>query len=64
MGIAWDIADISQCILAFINIPVCVIIGKAAYDALNDYIRQRKAGADPVYKAAQNGVAEKSDFWQ
>jgi AGCS family alanine or glycine:cation symporter len=64
MGIAWDIADISQCILAFINIPVCVIIGKAAYDALNDYIRQRKAGTDPVYKAAQNGVAEKSDFWQ
>ena len=64
MGIAWDIADISQCVLAFINIPVCIIIGKAAYNALNDYMRQRKAGVDPVYKAAENGVVSGTDFWK
>lgn len=64
MGIAWDIADISQCILAFINIPVCVIIGKVAYLALNDYINQRKQGINPVYNAAQNGVTQNTDFWK
>ena len=64
MGIAWDIADISQCVLAFINIPVCIIIGKAAYNALNDYKRQRKAGIEPVYKASENGVVSGTDFWK
>ena len=64
MGMAWDIADISQCVLAFINIPVCIIIGKAAYTALNDYTAQRKQGIDPTYNAAQNGVTAETDFWK
>ncbi len=49
MDITWGIADISQCILAFINIPVCIIIGSRTYSALDDYIRPRKAGKDPVF---------------
>ena len=64
MDIAWGIADISQCLLAFINIPVCVLIGGVAYKALGDYIRQRKAGAEPVYTARSCGVTQPTDFWQ
>ena len=64
MDIAWNIADIAQCILAFINIPVCAIIGTAAYAALKNYTRQRKEGVDPVYIAAENGVKEATDFWK
>lgn len=64
MDIAWGIADISQCILAFINIPVCILIGSGAYKALKDYLVQRKAGVDPVYKAPENGIKVKTDFWQ
>ncbi len=63
MAIAWGIADIAQCVLAFINIPVCMIIGGVAYRALKDYNSQRKAGKDPVYVAAENDVKEKTDFW-
>ena len=64
MDIAWGIADIAQCLLAFINIPVCIIIGSRAYLALDDYIRQRREGKQPVFHAAQAGIIEKTDFWK
>lgn len=62
-GLAWDLADICQCVLAFINIPVCIVLGGVAYKALDNYVAQRKAGKNPVYNAAENGVKEKTDFW-
>ena len=62
-GFAWDMADICQCILAFINIPSCVLLGGVAYRALDDYTAQKKEGKNPTYKAAANGVKEKTDFW-
>ena len=64
MDIAWGVADISQCILAFINIPVCFIIGGVAYKALKDYNTQRKAGKNPEYIAANCGVKQDTDFWK
>ena len=64
MDIAWGIADISQCVLAFINIPVCVIIGSAAYRALEDYIALRKKGAELTYNAQRCGVTQETDFWK
>ena len=64
IDIAWGIADIAQCVLAFINIPVCAIIGGVAYLALKDYIRQKKEGLDPVYIARNNGVKQDTDYWK
>ena len=64
MDLAWGIADISQCILAFINIPVCIIIGGVAYKALKDYNAQRKAGKNPEYIATDCGVKQDTDFWK
>ena len=63
MDIAWGIADISQCILAFINIPVCVICSGVIAKALADYNAQRRQGKDPVYIASRAGVTQKTDFW-
>lgn len=62
-GFAWDMADICQCILAFINIPVCIILGGVAYRALDDYVAKRAEGKDPEFKAASVGVKETTDFW-
>ena len=62
-GLAWDLADIAQCVLAFINIPVCIILGGVAYKALDNYVAQKKEGKNPTYVAAENGVKEKTDFW-
>ena len=64
MDIAWGIADIAQCILAFINIPVCAVIGLVAYKALDNYVAQRKQGIEPRYIAAENSVKHPTDFWK
>ena len=63
IGLVWDIADVLMGIMAIINLPVIVLLAKPAIAALNDYTRQRREGKNPVYVAADNGVKQKTDFW-
>jgi len=62
-GLAWDLADVLMGFMAIINLPVIVILGKTALDAMNDYLKQRKEGKDPAFKAASIGLKQKTDFW-
>lgn len=62
-GLVWNLADVLMGIMALINLPVIVALGKTALAAMNDYIRQRKEGKDPVFKASSIGLKEKTDFW-
>lgn len=62
-GLVWNLADVLMGIMAIINLPVIVILGKRAVAALNDYTSQRKEGKDPVFKAASIGLKDKTDFW-
>ena len=63
-GLVWNLSDVLMGIMAIINLPVIVILGKTAMKALNDYVRQRKEGLDPVFKASAIGLTDKTDFWQ
>ncbi|MBR6786177.1 MAG: alanine:cation symporter family protein [Clostridia bacterium] len=61
----WGIADVTMGAMAVINIPVIIILGKHAFNALKDYEKQRKAGKDPVFKAANIGLGYTSvDCWK
>lgn len=62
-GLAWDLADVLMGIMALINLPVIVILGKTAIAALKDYMEQRKQGIDPVFKASSIGLKDKTAFW-
>ena len=62
-GLVWDLADVLMGIMTIINLPVIVILGRPALDALKDYFSQRKEGRDPVFKAASIGLKTKTDFW-
>ena len=62
-GLVWDLADVLMGIMAIINLPVIVILGKPALDALKDYFSQRNEGKDPFFKAASIGLKTKTDFW-
>ena len=62
-SLVWNLADVLMGIMAIINLPVIVILGKIALDALKDYNEQRKAGKDPKFKAASIGLQGKTDFW-
>ena len=61
---AWSIADILMGIMAAINIPVILILGKRAFLCLRDYVAQRKEGRNPVFVAADIALPEDVDFWQ
>lgn len=51
-------------IMAIINLPVIVLLSKPAIACLNDYLKQKKEGKDPVFKAADIGIKEETDFWK
>lgn len=61
-GLVWDISDVLMGIMALINLPVIVILGKTALKVLDDYVAQRKTGKDPQFKASNVGITG-TDFW-
>lgn len=62
--LAWNMADVLMGLMVLINIPTIVVLGGRALAALEDYRQQRLQGADPVYVAKNNGIAERVDYWQ
>ena len=59
----WNIADISMGLMALINIPVIIILGKYAFRTIKDYEKQRKEGKDPVFKTKDIDFPDKVDYW-
>ena len=63
MGLVWNLADVTQGLMVVTNIPVILLLVKPALLALKDYRRQREAGKDPVFRAADIGLDGKTEFW-
>lgn len=61
-ALAWDLADVLMGFMAMINVPCCLLLGSTAFRALEDYRKQRKAGKDPVFKAADIGIYD-TEYW-
>ena len=61
-GLVWDTADLLQALMVIINVPVIIILGRPAIAALKDYMKQRKEGKDPHFKAADIDV-KGTDYW-
>ena len=65
MTAAWAIADILMALMCLVNIPACMLLGKVAYKALDDYKKQRSEGKNPVFRAADIGLDESEvDYWK
>lgn len=62
-GLAWDLADVLMGCMALINVPVCLILSGTACKALDDYMKQRREGNDPVFKAADIGIHD-TEYWK
>ena len=62
-GLVWNLADVLMGLMALINLPVIVILGKVAIRTLDDYCKQRKEGKNPAFKASTVGLEGKTDFW-
>ena len=65
MDFAWTLADITMGGMTLINIPCCLLLSGQVIRALRDYERQKKAGRDPEFHAADIGLdAQKLSFWK
>lgn len=63
--VAWSLGDILMGLMALINLPVIVLLGRIAVRCANDYTAQRKAGLDPKFIASSIGlVPSELDYWQ
>ena len=60
----WNIADITMGLMALINIPVILFLGKYAFRALKDYEKQRKEGKEPEFHAKDIGLPHETDYWK
>ncbi len=59
----WNIADVTMGLMALINMPVILYLGKYVYRALKDYLRQRKEGKNPVFLAKSIDLPHNVDYW-
>ena len=63
--VAWSLGDILMGLMALINLPVIVILGRIAVRCANDYTAQRKEGLDPKFTASSIGLdPSELDYWQ
>ncbi len=60
----WNIADVTMGLMAVINMPVIIILGRYAFKALKDYVKQKKEGKTPTFRAKDIGITQELDYWQ
>ena len=61
-AMAWTLGDIGVGLMAWLNIIAILILQKPALQALRDYERQKKLGADPVFDPDALGIRN-AGFW-
>ena len=61
-GLVWSTADVLMGFMALINLPVILLLGGTAIRCMKDYVRQKKEGRNPVFKAADIGFKGKNRF--
>ncbi len=63
LTLAWNLADIFMGGMALVNILAMFCLGGIAIRAMDDYVTQKKAGKNPVFKAASIGL-DNTDVWK
>ncbi|MHB9307624.1 alanine/glycine:cation symporter family protein [Fusobacterium polymorphum] len=63
LGLVWDMADVSMGIMALMNIIVIAILSPKAVAIIRDYIKQRKEGKNPVFRAKDIPGLENTECW-
>ena len=61
MSLVWNLADLFMALMAIVNLVAITLLAKFAYEALDDYFRQKREGTvnpefDPSVLSSQKGV--------
>lgn len=63
LSFVWDLADVFMGIMALMNIIVIAILSPKALAIIKDYIRQRKEGKNPVFRAKDIPGLTNTECW-
>lgn len=64
LEVAWGLVDIFMAIMTICNVIALLYLGKYALRLLDDYMEQRRAGKNPVFrKEAMPDIAEDLEAW-
>ena len=59
----WGVADIMMGLMAIINMPVILYLGKYAFRALADYKKKKRKGSEPTFRAEDIDLPHSVDYW-
>lgn len=62
--IVWDLADLFMGLMAVVNLIAIFFLSKFAFAALSDYVKQKKAGKDPVFHASSIPGLKNAECWE
>jgi len=62
--IVWSMADLFMGLMAIINLVVIALLGRIAFDVLDDFVKQRKQGLNPSFKASTIKGLKNVDCWK
>jgi AGCS family alanine or glycine:cation symporter len=51
VALIWNMADLFMGLVSFLNLIVILVLGRVAFQVLDDYVAQRRAGKDPQFYA-------------
>jgi len=62
--LVWDLADLFMGLMVIVNLIAILLLSKVAFSALNDYIKQKKDGKDPVFYKDTIKNHENIECWE
>ena len=64
LDLAWGLADITMAMMTLCNLAAIFALGKYVVRLLGDYVSQRRAGIDPVYRSSTiPEIADDTECW-
>ena len=61
-SMVWDLADVLMGLMALVNLVAILLLGGKALKVLKDYVNQKKAGKNPVYRYEEVGIGD-PEIW-
>lgn len=62
--LVWDLADLFMGFMVIVNLIAILLLSKVAFAALTDYMKQKKAGKDPVFYKDSIKNLENIECWE
>lgn len=62
--VVWSMADLFMGLMAILNLFAIGALGKIAFKVLQDFVKQRKKGLNPVFKASSIKGLKNAECWE